>query len=138
MSLEENKALVRKLYIESINGKDKAILDQIMSADVQSDTAFPDPGGLAGYKQVFDEVIGAFPDYEIRIEEEIAEGDQVVTRYTARGTHEGDFLGMAPTGRRIELKGIDINRVSEGKIVEHSSEASVGVLLLELGFAPPS
>jgi predicted ester cyclase len=138
MTIEQNKALVRKLYVIRSTARTKRSSTRSCRLTSRATRRSRAPGGLAGYKQVFDEVIAAFPDYTITIEDEIAEGETVVTRYVARGTHEGSFLGLTPTGRPIELKGIDINRVADGKIVEHSSEASVGVLLRELGFTPPS
>jgi predicted ester cyclase len=137
MGLEENRALVRRLF-EAINANDEAGLGEIMAADVVTGTAFPGGrSGLDGFKAVFEEVLAAFPDYSLTIEDQIAERDEVVTRYTARGTHQGEFMGVAATGKSVELTGIDIDRVDGGVIVEHWSEASIAALLLELGFAPP-
>ena len=137
MSTEENKALVRSVY-DAINAKDPDALDGLMAADMNSNTRFPHAdGGLQGFKESFKAALASFPDYAITIDDQIAEGDKVVTRYTASGTQEGDFMGVAPTGERVELVGIDIDRIEDGKIVEHWSEASLDELMVKLGVAIP-
>lgn len=138
MSSDDNKALVRRLYEQAVNGRDKEALAEIMAEDVASATPFPEGKvGLEGFQAAYDEVIGSFPDYRVEVEDQIAEDDKVVTRYTAHGTHEGEFMGIAPTGKRVELTAIDIDRLADGKIVEHWSEAGIAGLLAELGSAPP-
>jgi len=137
MSTEENKALVRKVY-DAINANDLDALDGLMAADMDSNTRFAHPdGGLDGFKESFKTALASFPDYSITIDDQIAEGDKVVTRYTASGTQEGDFMGVAPTGERIELVGIDIDQIEDGKIVAHWSEASLDDIMVKLGVAIP-
>jgi len=137
MSTEENKALVRKVY-DAINANDPDALDGLMAADMDSNTRFAHPdGGLDGFKESFKTALASFPDYSITIDDQIAEGDKVVTRYTASGTQEGDFMGVAPTGERIELVGIDIDQIEDGKIVAHWSEASLEDIMVKLGVAIP-
>ena len=137
MSTEENKALVRKVY-DAINANDPDALDGLMAADMDSNTRFAHPdGGLDGFKESFKTALASFPDYSITIDDQIAEGDKVVTRYTASGTQEGDFMGVAPTGERIELVGIDIDQIEDGKIVAHWSEASLDDIMVKLGVAIP-
>jgi steroid delta-isomerase-like uncharacterized protein len=134
MSAEDNKAIVRRIYDEANNGRDLSVLDEVMAEGVTSNTPFPESKtGLEGFKQVFAEVHVSFPDYRIEIAEQIAEGDRVVTRYSATGTHEGDFMGVAATGRRIVLTGIDVDRLEDGKVVEHWSEASMLDVAEQLG-----
>ena len=138
MSTEENKAIVRRLYEEAITQKKLEVLDEIMSPDIVDHAPFPDQApGLEGFKGVFALVLSAFPDYQSTVEDQIAEGDQVVTRFTSGGTHQGEFLGIAPTGNRVRVTGIDIDRVVEGKIVEHWSEADVLGMMTQLGAIPP-
>jgi len=123
MTTQENKAVVRSVY-EAINARDVAALDGLIADDIASNTPFPHAAtGLAGYREVFDEVLAAFPDYQVTIHDQIAEGDEVVTRYTSRGTQQGEFLGVAGHGQQVELDGIDIDRVVDGKVVAHWSEA---------------
>jgi predicted ester cyclase len=137
MSTEENKAIVRRVY-EAINSKDPDALDAVIATDANSNTRFPHgKSGLEGFKQSFAAAVSSFPDYTITIDDQIAEGDKVVTRYTARGTQEGDFMGVAPTGEAIELIGIDIDRLAGGRIVEHWSEANLDDLMVKLGVALP-
>ena len=137
MSIEENKALVRKVY-DAINTNDPDALDGLMAADMDSNTRFTHAdGGLEGFKESFRAALASFPDYEITIDDQIAEGNKVVTRYTASGTQEGDFMGVAPTGERIELVGIDIDQIEDGKIVAHWSEASLEDIMVKLGVAIP-
>ena len=137
MSTEENKALVRKVY-DAINANDPDALDGLMAADMDSNTRFAHPdGGLDGFKESFKTALASFPDYSITIDDQIAEGDKVVTRYTVRGTQEGEFMGVAPTNEPIELIGIDIDRIADGKVVEHWSEADVEDLMVQLGVTLP-
>ena len=81
-------------------------------------------------------VLSAFPDYHSTVEDQIAEGDEVVTRFSSQGTHQGEFLGIAPTGNRVRVTGIDIARVEEGKIVESWSEADMLGMMTQLGVIP--
>jgi steroid delta-isomerase-like uncharacterized protein len=78
----------------------------------------------------------AFPDVHITIEDQVAEGDRVVTRWTARGTHTGAFQGIPPTGKRGSMTGIDINRFADGKVVECWTNADDLGLLQQLGVIP--
>ena len=74
-----------------------------------------------------------YPDLHVEIEQQIAEGDWVVTRITARGTHSGSWLGMKPTGKAIEISGVNIDKVIDGRIVEHGGAANLLEPLLEIG-----
>ena len=131
---EENKAIVRRLYEEANNEKKLDVLDEIMDENVTSNTPFPESKtGLEGFKQVFAEVHESFPDYRITVEDQIGEGDKVVTRFSAEGTHEGDFMGVAGTGKTIHLTGTDIARLETGKIVDHIGEASMLDVAEQLG-----
>jgi predicted ester cyclase len=76
------------------------------------------PSGPEGDKHAVNLYHSAFPDVQITVEDQIAEGDKVVTRWTGRGTHQGEFMGVPPSDNRVEITGITINRVSEGKLAE--------------------
>ncbi len=78
----------------------------------------------------------AFPDLQITIEDQIAEGDKVVTRWSSRGTHQGEFRGIAPTGNEVRLTGIGIFRFSEGKVVESWDNFDQLGMLQQLGAIP--
>src|SRR5215218_3663254 len=117
---EENKAIFRRYAEEVGNQHNFEIVDQIFERYIAHQ---PDGStlerGPEDVKRFQGEFHSAFSDFHINIEEQIAEGDKVVSRYTMRGTHQGDFRGMAPTGKEIEIKGVTIFRFSpEGKVVE--------------------
>jgi hypothetical protein len=82
---------------------------------------------------LFSSLHAAFPDLHIDVEDMIAEGDKVVARVTASGTHQGEFMGIAPTGNRVEFSAIDIARIAEGKIVEHWSNSDQLGMMQQLG-----
>jgi predicted ester cyclase len=80
--------------------------------------------------------LGAFPDVRVSVEDQIAEGDMVVTRWTATGTHTGELMGIPPTGRRIEISGITINRFSGGRIAEDWYQSDDLGMMQQLGVIP--
>jgi steroid delta-isomerase-like uncharacterized protein len=98
---------------------------------------FPDaPQGKAGVGALFQSMFDAFPDFEMRVEDTIVEGDKLVTRVTAAGTHRGDFMGIPATGRRIEVPLIDIARSRDGKIAEHWGVMDSAAMMEQLGATP--
>jgi C-1 hydroxylase len=114
MSLEENKAVVRR-WIKAYNNRNLDFEDFI-APDYVDHTNQVDAEGL---KQLFDMGLHAFPDWHESIEDIVAEGDKVWVSLTYSGTHTGEFMGLAPTGNRIETKAVDIYRVVNGKLVEY-------------------
>jgi steroid delta-isomerase-like uncharacterized protein len=120
VSTEGNRAIFRR-YIEEVwNRTNLELADEIFDRYVSHQ---PDGStlerGPKDVKRFVGEFRAAFPDLRLSIEDQIAEGDKVVTRVTVRGIHQGEFRGMAPTGKEIEVKGITIFRFSEeGKVVE--------------------
>ena len=122
MSPDQNKAIVRRIYEELWDGRDLGVADEVIAAEgyVNYDTGLvPAPGGPEDMKQTVRMVTAAFPDNRHRVEEMIAEGDTVVARVTLTGTHEGPFMGIPPTGRKIEVTEIHVYRMRDGKAVEH-------------------
>src|SRR3989337_618718 len=100
MSTEETKAIARR-YIELFNRGDLAGLDEVAAPDLVDHYAAPGQApGLEGLKQALAGIRSAFPDMNVSIDDVIAEGDTVVLRLTGRGTHQGDFMGLAATGRQ--------------------------------------
>src|SRR5207248_5341565 len=98
---------------------------------------FPDLApGLEGFRQGFSYGLSAFSDFQHTIEDQITEGDKVVTRVTASGVHTGDFLGIPPTGKRVTMTGIDLYRIAGGKIAEEWAEPDVLGPLQQLGVIP--
>jgi steroid delta-isomerase-like uncharacterized protein len=133
MSAEENKASVRK-YRQAHNQNKLEALDALVAQDLVSHSALPGlPPGLAGGKLAHQGFLGAFPDTQTTTEDLIAEGDKVVERYTARGTHTGDFMGVPPTGKKFSIESIVIYRFANGKIVEMWGLNDVQSLMMQLG-----
>jgi steroid delta-isomerase-like uncharacterized protein len=94
------------------------------------------PLDAEGHRQYSEAMIAAFPDIERSIEDLVAEGDKVVARWTARGTHTGDFQGLPPSGKVATSSGITIFRIADGRIVEEWSESDMLGLLQQLGAIP--
>jgi predicted ester cyclase len=137
MSLEENKAVVRRFY-EEIDKGNLEVLDELIAEDYldHGHPLFPGlPSGLEGLKQAFKIFQEATPGYH-RIEDQIAEGDKVVTRLTSIGKHEGDLPGAPRTGNDMETTSITIHRIANGKLVEKWSEKDMIRLLQQIGVMP--
>jgi steroid delta-isomerase-like uncharacterized protein len=118
---EENKAIHRRALEEVYGRGNLDVADELVSPDwVDHDPSAPPEmrRGPEGVKQQAAMYHEAFPDLEMTIDEQIAEGDLVMTRWTARGTHQGDLMGMPGTGKRVEVTGITVSRVSGGKLQE--------------------
>jgi steroid delta-isomerase-like uncharacterized protein len=120
MSAEQNKALARRVLEEMFNKGNLDVADELLAPDyVDHDPAMPeDIHGPEGFKQYVGAYRSAFSDLHVQIEDQIAEGDKVVTRWTGIGTHDGEMAGIAPTGKRVTLPGMEIVRISGGKLVE--------------------
>ena len=138
MSTEDNKALLRHFYEEVFNQKHIAAIDQFIDPNQVDHSAPPGtPGGIEGTRQLIGMYLTAFPDLHFTVEDMIAEGDKVVARLTARGTQQGAFMGIPPTGKQATSTVIDIVRIAGGKTVEHWLEMDTLGLLQQLGVLPP-
>ena len=131
---EENKTLVRRFVEECQSRRDLARLSDFISSEFVNHTAQPPFAyTFEGAKQLHEALFTAFPDMKFVIRDMIAEGDKVVTYKTLQGTHQGDFAGIAPTGKRVESDVIDIMRVVDGKCVEHWHVMDQLGLMIQLG-----
>ena len=139
MSTEANKAIARRFFDEIFGQGKLAVIDEIV-APGHVDTgpgSFPGlPPGPEGSKMFVTAYRNAFPDVHFTIDEQVAEGDKVVTRWTAHGTHKGDLAGMPPTGKAATVTGITINRIAGGKIVESWGIFDQFGMLQQLGVIP--
>ncbi|WP_040687093.1 ester cyclase [Nocardia vinacea] len=138
MSLAANKALIRQFYHEIDAGNIDA-MDELVAADYLDHSPPPFPGigpGREGLKQAFRMFWDATPGRH-EIEDQIAEGDRVVTRITAYGRHVGDLPGIPATGHELTMTGTTIHRIEDGKIAEKWSDKDVLGLLQQLGVLPP-
>ncbi len=137
MSAEDNKRLVRRFY-EAIDRGDLDAMDEFVAEDYVDHNPPPFPSlatGREGLKQVFKVFLEATPGYH-NIEDQIAEGDKVVTRMTSYGKHEGDLPGAPRTGNDLRMTSITIHRVANGKLVEKWSEKGVLGFLKQIGVMP--
>jgi predicted ester cyclase len=138
MAVDENKAVVRRfneLTQEFFRGGDVNGLDEVCAPDI----VFHGPGmppDLAGMKQMVPAFRSAFPDMETVTEDLFADGDRVVDRVIVRGTHQGELMGIPPSGQRIEMEEIHIARVVDGKIVERWTQFDMLGLLQQIGGIP--
>jgi predicted ester cyclase len=119
---EENKALVRRL-IKEVEKGNLDVVDEVLAPDFVDHDLLPDQvPDREGYKRGLSEDRAALSNFDITIEDQIAEGDKVVTRFTWRGTHDqGKIMGMAPTGKKVEVTAIFIHRIAGGKVKEEWS-----------------
>lgn len=138
MSAEENKALVRRFYAEIDKGNIDA-LDELVAEDYLDHSPPPFPGlakGREGLKQAFKIFWEATPGHH-EIEDQIAEGDKVVTRMTSYGKHEKDLPGAPATGNDLKMTSITIHRIANGKLAEKWAEKDVMGFLIQIGVMKP-
>jgi predicted ester cyclase len=138
VSAEENKTVARRWFEDLFNLGDLEVADEIVAPDhVNHDPTLPDiPPGPEGQKQIVNLYRGAFTNAHISIEDQLAEGDRVATRWTSSGTHQGELMGVAPTGNQVTVTGITINRISGGKIAESWNNFDALGMMQQIGAAP--
>lgn len=134
MSTEANKALVRRFYDQVTNGRNLAALDDLLAPNFEG---FKVEGTEHGqnreeFTHMMTMVFNAFPDRQQTIHDWIVADDKVVTRWTVQGTHQGDYAGIAPTGKQVKFTGMDIFRLVDGKIVEVWAEVDMLGLMHQL------
>jgi len=115
---ERNKAQVRRVIEEIYNRGDLEVIDEVAASDLVIRIGSEEIRGRNEIKRYVAGLRAGFPNLTLTIEDQIAEGDMVVTRWTARGTHAGDFQGIPATGREVRMTGTDIDRIVDGKTVD--------------------
>jgi predicted ester cyclase len=139
MLSETNKTLSRRFFDE-VFGKGKLnVLDEIIARDHINSGPGTLPGlptGPEGAKQLVTVYRNAFPDLRFTIDDQIAEGDKVVTRWTANGTHQGELAGIAPTNKTSTVTGIVVDRIANGKIAESWGIFDQFGMMQQLGVIP--
>ena len=130
-----NRALIRRLFDDGINKRDLSILTEFYSDCVYYS---PLTGELRGdaLRRFFASAVAAFPDAQRTIDDQLADDYRVVTRWTYTGTHQGQFMGIAPTGKRITITGISIHSINNGKIFEEWEEWDTLGMMQQLGAIP--
>jgi steroid delta-isomerase-like uncharacterized protein len=117
---EQNKATARRMFEEILSQGNLDAVEEVFAADYH-DHDHANEVDTRGQDGVAQEIAGyrsAFPDLQVTVEDQLAEGDRVATRWTTRGTHQGELSGIEPTGNRIEITGTTIHRFTDGKIQE--------------------
>jgi steroid delta-isomerase-like uncharacterized protein len=134
---EANKALIRR-WLAEMDKRNLHIVDELVAVDyIDHNPPIPDLApGREGVKQANALLLTAFPDAMHTVEDQIAEGDKVVTRMTVRGTFVGEYLGIPPNGKQITAEGIMIHRIAGGQLVEHWAMADNLRLFQQLGVIP--
>jgi len=134
MSLEANKLLVRRFYEEAFNTGNVELIESLVSPDyAEVHDGKRHVIGVKGAKAHAVGVRQTYPDLHISIEQQIAEDEWVVSCITATGTHKGCWLGIKPTGKSVTFTGVNVDRVIDGKIVEHGGAANILGPLMEIG-----
>jgi steroid delta-isomerase-like uncharacterized protein len=136
---EENKVLTRRSWLIVAEGNLDTLEDalaEVYAEDIVVHEPDEDVRGVEGLKQFVSMIRSAIPDLRITLEEDIAEGDKVVSRWRAQGTHQGELMGIAPTGNQVMITGITIHRIEEGKIVEEWENWDALGLMQQIGAIP--
>ena len=140
MSTEQNEAIVRRWFNEGWNSHNPDVADELFAPDFRSyNPVDPHRGETPGpgpVKDTLRKYLDAFPDLHITLDDVLAVGDKVATRWTWRGTHRGEFLGAPPTGQQTMATGVHIHRVAGGKIVEVWGSVDGWSALQQLGMVP--
>lgn len=134
---EQYKTAARDLVEKGFNQKDPGAFEAFFSTSLR-DHALPPgvPGGFEGRRMFYSAMLAAFPDMEVRLQDAIGESDKLVTRWSARGTHQGDMMGIPPTGKQISISGIAIDRFENDQSVEHWEVFDQVGLMQQLGVIP--
>jgi steroid delta-isomerase-like uncharacterized protein len=138
MSTDRNSRTARRYWEDLFTAGDLAVADEIIAPE----WTIHNPGvpanlrGPAGVKQMVGMFRAAFPDLRIEVEEQVVDGEHVLNRYTARGTHLGPFQGIPATGRPVTVTGLAIDRIVDGRLVERWGHFDTLGLLRQLGVVP--
>ena len=137
MSSEQNKAIVRRLLEEPWTGNLKVVDELIDRNYVGHDPSIPEPRrGPDGFKENVSTYREAYSDARITVDEQIAEGDKVATRWTGRGKHDGDLMGIAPIGKQVKVSGLTLSRLVNGKVIEEYTNWDTFGMMQQLGAVP--
>ena len=129
---EVNKAVMRRLIGEGFNKRNFSIIDEMYLDCVYHSPVTGEIRGEA-VKQFFQSVLGAFPDARYTVEDQLAEGEKVLTRWSCIDTHKGELMGIAPTGKPVRISGMLTDRIVDGKIVEEWSEWDALGMMQQMG-----
>jgi steroid delta-isomerase-like uncharacterized protein len=135
MTVEENKAVFRRMVEEGFNKGNLAVVDELVAPNHVNHA--DNVRGPEQYKQFISMYRTALPDLKMTIEFQVAEGDKVVNHWKAQGSHRGSLMGIPPTGKQLTTSGTYIARIVDGKIVEEWGNMDALGMLQQLGVIPP-
>ena len=135
---EKSKALIQRFVEEAFNKGNVDVANEVYASTfVAHDPTIPEgQGSPEQVKQFVNTYLSAFPDGHTTVEDLISDGEKVAYRWTFRGTHQGELMGIPPTGKQVTVTGITINRVSRGKVEEQWNNFDQLGMLQQLGVAP--
>jgi steroid delta-isomerase-like uncharacterized protein len=137
MSTTHNKAIVKRLYEEVFNNQDAHTIDALIAAEITiHDPLMGEMQGIEAFRQFTTIFLSAFPQQHTSVESLIAENDLVAALHTHSGVNTGNFMGVPPTGHAIKVRGLELFRLRDGKIIElwrHDDDAG---LMRQLGLLP--
>jgi steroid delta-isomerase-like uncharacterized protein len=137
MISENNKQFMQRFVERAINQKDIDAMDELVAEDFVEHVPFPGQGpGREGLKDVISSLVSAFPDLHWTVEEQIGEAEKVVSRFRMTGTHQGVFLGIAATGKPVDVWGVVIDVVRDGRFAESRLIMDTLGLMQQLGVIP--
>ena len=135
--MADNGTILDRINAEGLNGGDTDVIDDLVAESFVEHNPPPGMhGDREGFKQMIREIHAAFPDFHTEVQDQIVAGDKVVERWTADGTHEGEWLGIPATGKKVHFEGIDISRLEDGRLVEHWTQMDTVTMLQQLGVIP--
>jgi steroid delta-isomerase-like uncharacterized protein len=130
----DNATVLDRINEEAFNRGDVSVVDELVADDfVEHDPMPGTPPNREGLKATIRGLHAAFPDFHSEVEDQIVAGDKVVERWSCTGTQEGEFMGIPPTNRHVEIHGMDISRLADGRLVEHWTQIDMMSMLQQLG-----
>ncbi len=139
MSSDENKSIVVRIFDEIANKKKVDLIDKLFATNyVYHESSGKDICGPGGFKNMISITHSAFPGYHIKAEDMVAEGEKVACRFTANGNHQGELMGIPPTGNTFTITGIVIYRIVGGKVIEQWENFDTLGMLQQIGVLPSS
>jgi steroid delta-isomerase-like uncharacterized protein len=137
--VSDNKATVRRIYEEVFSQGDFDLGDELLADDFVEHEHLPPgiPPGKAAPRTLMTMMRGAFPDFQAAVEELLEDGDKVVARARFSGTHQGEFMGIPPTGRSFEITAIDILQFRDGRAIAHWGVMDMAGMMEQLGVGGP-
>lgn len=135
--MNDNKTIISRYFEEFARSKDVGMIDEMLADDYITHTPLPGLGSDGeATKQMLAMYASALPDFEVTLEAILAEGDLASARWTVRATHQGELMGVEPTGNRVEITGHTVIRIRDGKITEEWNIADVMGLMQQIGAIP--